>query len=58
MGFQKEIYAISFGFLGSCGFSMIFLWDFFEMSMIFLLGFKKVSMKFLVDFFGNSMGFS
>ena len=50
MGFQKDVYGISFGFLWG------FLPYFYDISMRFLWDFKK-TMIFLEDFFGNSMGF-
>ena len=34
MGFQKDVYGISFGFLwGFCGISMGFLWDVHDISI-------------------------
>ena len=62
MGFQKDVYGISFGFLWCfCGISMAFLWDVHDISFGFLWYFYEItivffSMLFLEGFFGNSMG--
>ena len=44
MGFQKDVYGISFGFLWCfCGISMGFLWDVDDISF----GFLRYSMRLL-----------
>ena len=54
MGFQKDVYGISIGFL--VGFLVVFLWDFFvDFYDISLWDYYGISIGLLCDVYGMSM---